>query len=202
MSTAKTYDSVVYLVDDDPAILKMLSVLVASLDVNVQAFASAREFLSVYRAVPSQCLICDLRMPDIDGMELQNRLAMIDATLPIIFLTGFAEVGIAVDAMKHGAFDFIEKPFSSQALLSKIKAALDRSRNQYAKWREQQAAEARRALLTARERTIVSHVVAGKSSREIAELLGISIRTVENHRTRIMEKLHVESTVELVKLFP
>ena len=123
------------------------------------------------------------------------------ATIPIIFLTGFAEVAIAVEAMKHGAFDFIEKPFSAQALLTKIKAALDSSQQRYALWFERQAVEARIALLTERERDVIRQVVAGRSSREISEMFGISVRTVENHRIRIREKLHVESTVDLVKLF-
>ncbi len=191
----------VYVVDDDPAVLKMLQALVATIGVDVLAFASAKKFLTAYHPTPCECLVCDLRMPDIDGMELQKRLNVMDAAPPIIFLTGFAEVSIAVEAMKHGAFDFLEKPFSAQAFLGKVQAALDRSRGQYIKWLECQAQEARMALLTMRERSVIRYVIEAKSSREISELLGISSRTVENHRTRIMERLHVESTVDLVKLF-
>lgn len=201
MTTLNTHEATVYVVDDDPSVLRMLEALVATIGVDVQAFPSAREFLAAYRAKPCHCLVCDLRMPEIDGMELQKRLKAMDAAPPIIFLTGFAEVNIAVDAMKHGAFDFLEKPFGAQALLGKIQSALDRSRIDYAKWLEHQATEARLALLTPKERDVIRYVVEGKSSREISEQLGISIRTVENHRTRIMEKLHVETTVELVKLF-
>jgi len=192
----------VYLVDDDQTVLRMLQELVSTIGVDVRPFASAREFLAAYRPLPCECLVCDLRMPEIDGMELQRRLEATKAGLPIIFLTGYAEVNIAVEVMKHGAFDFLEKPFSAQALLGKIQAALDFSRTQYPKWLEHQAMAARIALLTPRERSVIGHVVEGKSSREISELLGLSIRTVENHRARIMEKLHVESTVDLVKLFP
>lgn len=191
----------VYLVDDDPAILRMLQALVASIGVGTQAFSSAREFLEAYRPLPCACLVCDVRMPDVDGLELQRQLMTRDAAPPIIFITGFAEVSMAVEAMKHGAFDFIEKPFSAQQLLGKIQLGLDRSRIQYSDWAAQQASEARLALLTPRERNVVSYVKAGKSSREAADLLHISSRTVENHRTRIMQKLHVESTVELVNLF-
>jgi FixJ family two-component response regulator len=140
-------------------------------------------------------------MPDLDGIELQKQLKARNVTMPIIFLTGFAEVSIAVEAMKHGAFDFIEKPFSAQALLSKIQSALDMSKIRYSQWLETQAIKARIELLTPRERSVIHHVVAGNSSREISGLLGISVRTVENHRTRIMDKLHVESIVDLVKLF-
>lgn len=191
---------VVYLVDDDLPVLKMLQALVATVGVEVRAYASAKEFLAAYQAKPCECLVCDLRMPDIDGMELQKRLKAMGAVPPTIFLSGFAEVSIAVEAMKHGAYDFLEKPFSAQALLGKIQSALNHSRIEYEKRLERQTTEARMALLTPKEHSIVRHVVDGKSSREIAEFLGISVRTVENHRTRIMEKLHVTSTVELVKL--
>lgn len=199
--TAKEPPRTVYLVDDDAAILRVLQAMVASIGVDARAFSSAREFLDTYRPTPCECLVCDIRMPDLDGLELQKRLKAGNATLPIIFLTGFAEVGIAVEAMKHGAFDFIEKPFSAQALLGKIQSALDASTVRYRQWHESQAVQARMDLLTPRERSVIQHVLAGRSSREISGLLGISVRTVENHRTRIMEKLHVDSIVELVKLF-
>lgn len=189
------------MVDDDPAILKMLLALVTTICVDVRGFTSGREFLMAYRPASCECLVCDMRMPEIDGMELQKRLKAMDAALPIIFLTGFAEVSIAVDAMKYGAFDFLEKPFSAHALLGKIQSALERSRLQHTKWLEHQAKEARMILLTPREQSVIRHVVDGKTSRATSELLSISVRTVENHRTRIMEKLHVSSTVELVKLF-
>lgn len=191
----------VYLVDDDAAVLRLLQVMVGTIGVEAHAFPSAADFLAAYRPMPCECLVCDIRMPNIDGMELQRQLKAMKATVPIIFLTGFAEVSIAVEAMKHGAFDFIEKPFSAQAVLSKIHAALECSRSRYSDWLEQQAIEARKELLTPRERGVIELVVAGQSSREISEALGISVRTVENHRTRIMEKLHAESTVDLVKLF-
>ena len=202
MKPEKGQECTVYLVDDDPSVLKMLQALVESVGVGVRPFSSAKEFLAAYRPMPCECLVCDLRMPDIDGMALQKRLKTLDAAPPIIFITGYAEVNIAVEAMKHGAFDFLEKPFSAQALLGKIHSALELSRTQYASRLEHQTAEARIALLTPRERNVIQYVVQGKSSREISELLGLSVRTIENHRTRIMEKLHVKSTVELVKLFP
>jgi FixJ family two-component response regulator len=191
----------VYVVDDDPAVLRMLEAMIATLGVKVRAFTSARLFLDEYLPAPVECLVCDLRMPDIDGIELQKRLKAIGAPLPMIFLTGFAEVSVAVEAMRQGALDFLEKPFSAQALLGKVQSGLDRSKHQHAQWREDQARQARVALLTPRERVIAGLVVDARSSREISEMLHLSVRTVENHRTRIMEKLHAESTVELVKLF-
>ena len=192
---------IVHLVDDDASILRLLQAMVATIGVDARAYASAQTFLAAYHPTANECLVCDIRMPGIDGMELQRQLLAKGATIPIIFLTGFAEVAIAVEAMKHGAFDFIEKPFSAQALLTKIKAALDSSQQRYALWLERQAVEARIALLTEREREVIRLVVAGRSSREISEKFGISVRTVENHRIRIREKLHVDSTVDLVKLF-
>jgi two-component system response regulator FixJ len=192
---------IVYLVDDDEVVLKMLQAMVATIGVTIRAFSSAKAFVSAYSPAPCECLVCDIRMPEMDGMELQKQLEAMNATLPIIFLTGFAEVSIAVEAMKRGAFDFIEKPFSAQFLLSKIQSALENSKLRRAKVLEDQAISARMALLTPRERNVIQHVVAGQSSREISEKLGISVRTVENHRARILEKLHVDSTVDLIKLF-
>ena len=201
MNSKDSQTGTVYVVDDDPAVLRMLEAMIATLGVEVRVYASAREFLDQYRPAPIACLVCDLRMPDIDGVELQKRLKAVGAPLPMIFLTGFAEVSVAVEAMRQGALDFLEKPFSAQALLAKIQSGLDNSKSQYAQWREDQARQARVALLTPRERMIARLVVDAKSSREISEMLHVSVRTVENHRTRILEKLHVDSTVELVKLF-
>ena len=192
---------IVYVVDDDPTILKMLKALISTIGVDVNTYASAKEFLASYQATPCECLVCDVRMPDIDGMELQRHLKTMGLAPPTIFLSGFAEVSIAVEAMRHGAFDFLEKPFSAHALLGKIQAALESSRVLHASWLERQSRQARLELLTERERGVIRLVVDGKSSREISELLDISVRTVENHRTRIMEKLHVDTTVDLVKLF-
>lgn len=200
-SVTSGHNGVVYLVDDDQGVLRVLCELVGTIGIEARVFSSAEEFLAAYRPLPCECLICDVRMPGIDGLELQKRLLAIDAVLPVIFLTGYAEVGAAVEAMKRGALDFLQKPFGAQELLSKVKQALERSRSQYTAMLQQQTIRARNALLTPKEREIVDLVVAGKSSREIADAMGISIRTVENHRAKILDKLHVQSTVELVKLF-
>ena len=191
----------VYVVDDDTSVLDLLQALIETIGVEVQAFRGASDFLAAYHPGPCECLVCDLRMPDIDGLELQRRLQESGSTLPIIFLTGYAEVDVAVEAMRRGALDFLQKPFGAHAILAKIQSGLELSRLRHAQWREMESRKARESLLTPKERSIVRLVVDAKSSREISEQLAVSVRTVENHRTRIMEKLHVDSTVELVKLF-
>jgi FixJ family two-component response regulator len=190
----------VYAVDDDRMVLELLRDLLATVNVQVAEYSSAKNFLAAYRPQPCECLVCDLRMPDIDGLALQRELNALPAAPPIIFLTGFAEVSAAVEAMRHGAFDFLEKPFSPQALLGRVQAALEVSKSRHAERQARQTLEARLALLTPKERCVLSRVVAGKSSREISAELGLSVRTVEHHRDHIMQKLHVASTVELVKL--
>lgn len=191
----------VYIVDDDDIMLWTLVQTVETIGVHVQSFRAARDFFQAYRATPCECLICDIRMPEMSGLQVQRELQVRNPTLPIIFVTGYAEVSAAVEAMKQGAFDFVEKPVNGHHLLEKVQAALQLSRERHAERRARETIEARLALLTPKEREIIEYVVAGQSSREISEVLGISVRTVENHRARVMEKLHVSSVVDLVKLF-
>lgn len=194
--------STVYLVDDDQMMLEMLHDLIASIGLTPQIYSSGNDFLMAYRPMPSQCLVCDLRMPQIDGMTLQKRLAEFELAPPIIFLTGYGEVESAVSALKRGAFDFLEKrTFSSQSFLGKVQAALNHSRKEYAEWHRRRANQARLDLLTPKERSVLEQVIAGKTSREISEGLGLSVRTIEHHRDHIMQKLHVQGTVALVSLF-
>ena len=201
MEINTNYAGIVSVIDDDLALLQMMQELISTLGVEVRSFSYARQFLATYQPTPKECLICDVRMPDIDGMELQKYLNEMQITIPTIFITGFAEVEIAVTAMKQGAFDFLEKPFSKQLLLGKVQAALNASLELHARARQEQAKEARLALLSVRERSVITHVIGGKTSKEIAQLLDIKLRTVESHRSRIFEKLHVKSTVELLRLF-
>lgn len=192
----------VYVIDDDPGVLSMLRAVIDTIGVEVRVFASAAEFFAIRREErPEQCLVCDVRMPGMGGLDVQRQLAQGGGTLPIIFISGYAEVGTAVEAMREGAFDFLEKPFRSQLMLDKIQKAFVRSQSMWTEKRRRESIEARRALLTPKEQVVVAHVVDGLSSREIADRLGMSYRTVENHRARILEKLHVSSTVDLVKLF-
>jgi FixJ family two-component response regulator len=139
-------------------------------------------------------------MPEVGGLQLQTELLERGVDTPIIFITGHADVATAVEAMRRGAFDYVEKPVHGQQLLDRVNAALELSRERHRERLQRQARDARLALLTAQERKIVQWVVQGHSSREIAALANLSVRTVENHRARIMDKLHVGSVVELVRL--
>ena len=192
---------VIYIIDDDDIILWMFRELLQGIGAEIRTFTSARTFLDAYRPGPNECLICDLRMPEIGGLEVQQRLLDKGSHLPIILVSGYSEIPAAVEAIKKGAFDFLEKPVDGALLVEKVRSALARSRKLHAEGLARMTREARLALLTPKERQVAELVVAGKSSPRIAEDLDISVRTVENHRARLMEKLHAESVVDLVKLF-
>lgn len=189
---------VVHIVDDQPGMLKMVAELVSSVPMKAQTYSSAREFLEHYRPRESECLVSDVRMPEIGGLEFLRLVRERGYTLPVLFITGYAEVGTAVTAMKEGAFDYIEKPFPHQVFLGKVQQAIAVSPTLYHAGRQRRATEARLALLTPTERKILSLVAKGKSSRDVGDELAISPRTVDNHRSHMMEKLHVNSVVELV----
>lgn len=201
MSVTKTSSSVVYIVDDDDIILWTLKELVQSIGARVHTFTSAKEFLAAYSPSPCECVITDVRMPEIGGLQVQRLLLTTGSPPPIIFITSHSEISAAVEAMKAGAFDFVEKPVNGHLLIEKVQAALTHSRTLHRERLSQSSKQARMDLLTPKEREIVDLVVQGQSSREIATSLDISVRTVENHRARIMDKLHITSAVELVKLF-
>lgn len=192
---------IVYIIDDDDIILWMFQEFLQGIGAEFRTFGSARAFLDAYRPGSCECLICDVRMPEVGGLQVQRELLVQGAHLPIIFVSGYPEVHSAVEAIKKGAFDFLEKPVKGAILLEKVQEALIRSRELHVDHLQRTARNARLALLTPKERQIAELVVAGKSSPKIAEELDISVRTVENHRARLMEKLHAESTVDLVKLF-
>jgi len=201
MSVTKTAACVVYIVDDDDIILWTLKELVESIGACVHTFTSAKEFLAAYSPSPCECVITDVRMPEIGGLQIQRLLLTTGSPPPIIFITSHSEISAAVEAMKAGAFDFVEKPVNGHVLIEKVQAALAQSRTLHRERLKQSSKQARMDLLTPKEREIVDLVVQGHSSREIATTLDISVRTVENHRARIMDKLHTTSAVELVKLF-
>lgn len=192
---------IVHIIDDDDIALWMLKELLQGVGAEIRTFTSARGFLESYRPSPHECLICDLRMPEIGGLEVQQQLLDMGSHLPMILVSGYAEVPVAVEAIKKGAFDFLEKPVDGALLVEKVQSALARSRELHAEHLARVTREARLALLTPKEREVAERVVAGKSSPRIAGELDISVRTVENHRARLMEKLHVESVPELVRLF-
>lgn len=199
MSSVTSTGSVI-LIDDDPFILQVHAQLLGSIGLDVQCFTSPQAFLRQYLALPCECILCDLRMPEMGGLQLQAELIERGWDTPIIFITGHADVATAVEAMRRGAFDYVEKPVHGQHLLDRVNAALALGRERHQERQQRQAREARLALLTAQERKVAQWVVQGRSSREIAELAGLSVRTVENHRARLMDKLHVASVVELVRL--
>jgi FixJ family two-component response regulator len=194
--------AVVHVIDDDGIARWMFEELLRDIGAKIRVFASAREFLDDYRPYPCECLVCDLRMPEIDGLEVQRRLLDQGSHVPIILVSGYADVPRAVEAIKKGAFDFLEKPVDGALLVAKVKDALQHSRHLFAEHLARSANEARLALLTGKERQIAELVAAGKSSPKIAQELVISVRTVENHRARLMEKLRAESVADLVRLFP
>lgn len=190
----------VWLVDDDPAVLRLLQAMLAERGWDIRAYGSAADFLAAYTPQDCACLITDLRMPDTDGLGLQQSLGERGIDLPLIMISGYGEVDAAVRAMRQGAVDFIQKPFDGDVLVARIEEALARAATQAEERARKTVIEARLAALTPKERDIAARVVAGCSSRDIAEQLGISVRTVENHRANILDKLQAASTVELVHM--
>jgi FixJ family two-component response regulator len=190
----------VYVVDDDPAMRSSLRWLIESVGLAVCTCASAREFLATYRDAGPGCLVLDVRMPGMSGLDLQTELSRQHIEIPILIITGYAEVPLAVRAMKAGAFDFIEKPFSDQTLLDRIRAAvaLDEVTRRRRSAREQ--VRARMRLLTQRERDVLERVISGKSNKVIAAELNLSMKTVEVHRAHVMEKLQATSLADLIRL--
>jgi len=191
---------VVYVVDDDPAIVRLLAELVKALDLNVEAYQSAEEFLEAYQACGPGCLVLDVRVPGMSGMELQKRLTAAGSTLPIIFVTGHADVRMAVEAMERGAFGFLEKPFRPQELCDKIQSAVRLDVETWRRRDEQESAAGRLAQLTPAQRKVADLVVAGQTNKMIAQELGLSTRTIEAHRARLMQRLGIKGRTELVRL--
>ncbi|WP_105254404.1 response regulator transcription factor [Pseudoalteromonas sp. T1lg75] len=190
----------VYVVDDDPVVLDAIAELLQSVELNTHTYASAQQFFDAYNDDMSGCLLLDIRMPDMNGMELQKRLSGINAKLPIIFISGHADVSLAVRAMREGAFDLIEKPFRDNDLLECIYGALKKDKEARAGQAGQAEIKKRLATLTNREREIYDLVVAGKANKVMAIELGVSQRTVEIHRARVFKKMAVRSLAELVRM--
>lgn len=194
------HKSTVFIVDDDPAMRSSLRWLVESVGLHVETYPSAAEFLASYDPARSGCLVLDVRMPGMSGLELQEKLAINHAPIPIIVITGHGDVAMAVRAMKTGAVDFIEKPFSDQVLLDRIQQALDIDAEMRLSNTEHEIIAARIALLTPREHEVMEHVVAGQLNKQIAANLNISIKTVEVHRAKIMEKMQASTLSKLVEM--
>jgi FixJ family two-component response regulator len=190
----------VHVVDDDESIRELLSWLMKREGIQVRAYATAHAFLQAWRDDGPACVVLDLHLPGMSGLELQQKLLERGCSVPVVFLSGRADVPNAVSAVKKGAVDFIEKPFDYRTIVALIREWLGRdAQARVSRARSRQAAE-RLASLTQREREILDCVVAGKINRVIAEDLAISVKTVEAHRARIMEKLAVDSVAELVQV--
>jgi two-component system, LuxR family, response regulator FixJ len=193
-------DKCVYIVDDDEAVRDSLSALLESKGYEVTSFGSAAEFLKTARSLPAGCLVVDIRMPEMDGLELQQRLIERSLGFPLIVITGHGDVPLAVRAIKAGAIDFIEKPFASEAILDSLAAALARLATPTGRDPAAGAAASKLDLLSPREREVLEGLLAGLPNKSIAYDLGISPRTVEIHRARVMDKMGARSLSELIRL--
>ncbi|MDQ7247863.1 response regulator FixJ [Dongia sedimenti] len=192
-------DEMVFVVDDDADVRDSLCALLESAGVASESYDSARAFLDVYQPQRSGCLIADIRMPDMDGLELQEELNRRNAALPVIVVTGHADVPLAVRAMKAGAVDLIEKPYDDALLLASVRRALAKAQSVREQAATAEAAKARIANLSARERQVLELLVAGQPNKIIAYELDISPRTVEIHRAHVMEKMEAKSLSDLVR---
>lgn len=190
----------VYVVDDDEGMRRALSALLETVGYKAAAYASAEEFLYGFSDHAAGCLVLDIRMPGMSGLELQQHLNLAGSMLPVIFITGHGDVPIAVQAMKAGAYEFIEKPFREQDLLDRINQALDQDRQNRSVLALRADVAHRRQSLTCRERQVMDKVVEGAANKVTAIDLGVSERTVEIHRAKVMEKMGARSVAHLVKL--
>lgn len=190
----------VFVVDDDQAVRDSLQFLLESEDLRVEAFESAERFLKDYSIYQVGCLLLDIRMPGMNGLELQKELSKHKYTLPIIIISGHGDIPAAVRAMRRGAMDFVEKPFNNEDLLGHVKAALERDVDNQQKRMQFDAIRARVDNLTPREHQVMELVVKDNPNKVIASELGVSIKTVEFHRARVMEKMHADSLLHLVAM--
>jgi FixJ family two-component response regulator len=198
MSSAPT--PTVFIVDDYAPVRRSIARLLHAAGFAVATFASAEEFLAQSNPQTLGCLVLDLAMPNLDGLELQRILAKAGSLLPIIFLTGTADIPKSVQAMKHGASDFLTKPVNDEDLLAAVRVALEKNRARRREHTELSEIRARLATLTPREREVLQYVVAGKLNKQIAGDLGTVEQTVKVHRAHVMEKMRVQSVAELVRL--
>jgi FixJ family two-component response regulator len=199
-SSSKSAIPIVFVVDDDISVRESLELLIQSAGWRAETFASAQEFLSRPRALDPSCLVLDVSLPGLTGLELQKHVAVERIDMPIIFITGHGDVPMTVEAMKAGAAEFLTKPFSSEVLLSAIRRALERSRVALADELELQMLRECYALLTPREREVMALVVCGLLNKQVGGELGISEITVKAHRGQVMQKMKANSLADLVKM--
>jgi FixJ family two-component response regulator len=190
----------VYVVDDDEGVRDSLQWLLEGKDYRVRCYDSAETFLSRYDAREVACLIVDIRMGGMTGLELQDRLVERKSPLPIVFITGHGDVPMAVDTMKKGAMDFIQKPFEESALVNIVERMLEQAKDAFSEHQQSASRDALLAKLTSREAQVLERIVAGRLNKQIADDLAISIKTVEAHRANIMEKLNANTVADLLKI--
>jgi FixJ family two-component response regulator len=196
--TSAAEESIVYVIDDDRLMRGALSTLFRSVELGVKTFSSATEFLQhALPAVPS-CLILDIRMPRLSGLDLQAELGRLGINMPVIFITGYGDIPMSVRAMKAGAVDFLTKPFRDQEMVDAVTAALQRDRKRRSEEESHSEVQARFASLTQRERQIMGLVTGGLMNKQVAARIGISERTVKIHRGNLMRKMQAKSLAELV----
>ena len=190
----------VYVVDDDEAVRDSLQWLLEGKDYRVRCFDSAESFMARYDPREVACLIADIRMGGMTGLELQDRLVERKSPLPVVFITGHGDVPMAVNTMKKGAMDFIQKPFKEDELVSLVERMLERAKDTFAEYQSAASRDALLSKLTSREAQVLERIVAGRLNKQIADDLGISIKTVEAHRANIMEKLNANTVADLLKI--
>ena len=190
----------VYVVDDDEAVRDSVQWLLEGQDFRVRCFESAEAFLSRYDPREIACLMVDIRMGGMSGLELQDRLMERQSPLPMAFITGHGDVPMAVDTMKKGAMDFIQKPFKEEQLVPLVERMLEQARAAFAEHQQAASRDALLSKLTGREAQVLERIVAGRLNKQIADDLGISIKTVEAHRANIMEKLGANTVADLLKI--
>jgi two-component system, LuxR family, response regulator FixJ len=190
----------VMVVDDDSGIRNAMRALLKSVGLESAQYPSAQEFLAAYQPSQPGCLVLDIRMPGMSGLELQQQLNLRGAVIPVIFMTGHGDIPMAVEAMQHGAFDFLQKPFRDQDLLDRIQRAIVRDGELRQSLGEHARIKTHLESLTPREREVLDLMTQGKQNKVIAQDLGVSPRTVEIHRARVMEKMNAQSVAELVRM--
>jgi FixJ family two-component response regulator len=195
-----TGEPIVYVLDDEPEMLKALTRLLRAEGLQVRGFTSSREFLAHARHQGPACLVLDVAMPEIDGLEVQERLRQSGTELPVVFLTGHGDIPMSVRAVKAGAEDFLTKPVNAVDLLRAVHTALRRAAERQADGQELVALQARLASLTRREREVLCHVIAGQRNKQIAAYLGTGEQNIKVHRGRLMRKMGVKSVADLVRV--
>jgi FixJ family two-component response regulator len=199
LATRHPPPATVFLLDDEAGMLKALTRLLEAESFAVRAFTSAKAFLESYRPEAFSCLVLDVAMPELNGLELQQRLTQAGVLLPIVFLTGHGDIPMSVQAIKVGALDFLTKPVKDVDLLRAVRAALQRAAEQRESIMEAALLRQRYSVLTPREREVMAHVIAGELNKQVAYALGIGEHTIKVHRSRVMEKMGVESLPDLVR---